>query len=200
VPTPVPLDPGKAPPGFELNRRAGLGRHPLLEVFPGLDRLPTARRQEPAASGRRRLYPTVGVEVVDQDLWMYVAPEKMPKWTPRRWRPVVSGEQDCIVLGLGHLRESEELILFLDIFHELCHIQQRRAGRRLFDRRTSYVRRSTEVEAYQFVVDEAHRYGVGDEVLREYLRVEWITDAEHRELCERLGVTAPVRPRRVRQR
>lgn len=183
-----------------MNRRASLGRHPLLDVFPGLHLLPTARRQEPAASGRRRLYGTVGVEVVDQDMWMYVAPERMPKWTPRRWRPVVSSDQDCIVLGESHLRESEELILFLDIYHELCHVQQRRAGRRLFDRRTSYVRRSTEIEAYQFVIDEAHRYGVPDPVLAEYLRVEWISAAEHRELCQRLGVGVPERSRPSKKR
>ncbi|MCI4334932.1 MAG: hypothetical protein L3K04_04830 [Thermoplasmata archaeon] len=191
---------GKAPVGFRVDRSVAVGRHPLLEVFPGLDLLATARRQEPAASGRRRLYQTTTVEVVEEDLWMYVAPWTMPAGAPRRWRPVVSPEVDCIVLGASHLRESEELILYLDIFHELCHIQQRRAGRRLFDRRTSYVRRSTEIEAYRFVIDEARDLGVPDATLREYLRVEWITDKEHAELCTSVGLPAELPAPRRRAR
>ncbi|MCI4363581.1 MAG: hypothetical protein L3K13_04675 [Thermoplasmata archaeon] len=180
-----------APPvGFHLNRSTPLGRHALLAVFPGLDRLETAARQEPSAAGRRALYDTTAIELVADDVWMYVAPWKMPKGAPRRWRPVVAPEMDCIVVGESHLRESPALTLFLDIFHELCHIQQRRAGRSLFDRRTSYVRRSTELEAYRFVVDEARRFGVADATLREYLRVEWVTESELAELYAAMDVPA----------
>ncbi|MCI4346688.1 MAG: hypothetical protein L3K07_08075 [Thermoplasmata archaeon] len=176
------------PEGFQLRRDTPLGRHPLLEVFPGLELLETAKRQEPTAAGRKALYHSTSIELVADDLWMYVAPWKMPKGAPRRWRPVVAPELDCIVVGESHLRESPALTLFLDIFHELCHIQQRRAGRSLFDRRTSYVRRSTELEAYRFVVDEARRFGVGDATLREYLRVEWVSERELLELYAAMDV------------
>ncbi|HLY76354.1 MAG TPA: hypothetical protein VKT21_00530 [Thermoplasmata archaeon] len=95
---------------------------------------------------------------------------------------------DCIVVGLGHLRESPALTLFMDIFHELRHLMQRHAGAQLFGGSQSYVRRPTEVEAYRFVVDEARALGVSDGFLRDYLRVEWIDDGEFQELLSAVGV------------
>jgi len=41
------------------------------------------------------------------------------------------------------------------------------------------------------VVEEARQLGVSDEFLRDYLRVEWISDDEHRALLERLEVPLP---------
>ncbi|MCI4368428.1 MAG: hypothetical protein L3K09_02550 [Thermoplasmata archaeon] len=181
---------GEPPDGFEVQRKLALGLHPILDAFPGLDRLPTARRQEHDAGIRKRLFAETSVMLVADDLWMYVAPHDLPKGLRRRWKPVVSPGTDTIVIGESHLRESPALILFLDIFHELCHIRQRHAGMELFDRNESYVRRPTEVEAYRFVVVEARKLGVSDEVLREYLKVEWITDAEYLELLNELEVPA----------
>ncbi len=183
---PAPLE--GVPPGFRVERDLSVGRHPLLAAFPGLDRLDTARRHEPDEAARERLHHQTLVEVVSQDVWMYVAPRALPKGMRRAWRPVVSPDADCIVVGQEHLRESPELTLFLDIFHELCHIRQRAAGRELWPEDLSYVERPTEVEAYRFVVDEAHRYGVADAILRDYLRVEWIDDDEHRTLLDAVGV------------
>jgi hypothetical protein len=176
-----------APRGFRLRRDTPLGRHPLLDVFPGLDELPTARRQEPDPERRRRLFGETWVEVVSSDDWMYVSPRRKPRGV-RAWQPVVAGEQDCIVVGVEHLRTSPELVLFLDIFHELCHIRQRWDGRELWDRRYSYARRPTEVEAYRFVIDEARRLRVDDATLRDYLRVEWLDDAEYAILLDNVGV------------
>jgi hypothetical protein len=104
---------------------------------------------------------------------------------------VVSPGVDCIVVGLPHLRESPAFTLFMDIFHELRHLQQRHAGGQLFGSGESYVRRPTEVEAYRFVVDEARHLGVHDDFLRDYLRVEWIDDGEFLELLQALGVPNP---------
>lgn len=120
---------------------------------------------------------------------MYVAPQAPLKGMRRGWRPVLTPDLDCIVVGESHLRESPELTLYLDIFHELCHIRQRHAGRDLWPEGLSYVERPTEVEAYRFVVEEAHRYGVPDAILRDYLRVEWIDDEEHRALLDAVGVS-----------
>jgi hypothetical protein len=178
------------PPGFTVNRKLPLGRQPLLKAFPGLDKLPTAVRHAPDPTTRARLHRDTCVELVAEDMWMYVAPEKVPKEAGGRWKPVLANGTDCIVIGESHLRESPPLILFLDIFHELCHILQRHDGRELWDRRYSYVTRPTEVEAYKFVVDEARLLKVKDEVLREYLRVEWITAKEFRTLLDALGVPA----------
>jgi hypothetical protein len=123
-------------------------------------------------------------------MWMYVSPHLVPKEALGRWKPVVSPATDCIVIGESHLRESPELIVFMDIFHELCHILQRQGGAELWDRKYSYTERPTEVAAYRFVVEEARLLGVGDEVLRDYLKVEWIDDAEFRQLLDKMGVAA----------
>ncbi|MCI4348988.1 MAG: hypothetical protein L3J93_02055 [Thermoplasmata archaeon] len=180
---------GTPPAGFHVARDLPPGRHPLLAVFPGLDQLPTAVRHERDPVARKKLYEDTCIEVVADDIWMYVAPFEMPKGVPKQWKPHLS-KSDCIVVGRSHLKDSDALILYLDIIHELCHIRQRRDGLELFDREESYVRRPTEIEAYQFAVDEARRLGVTDAVLREYLKVEWVTAKEHGELLRSVGVSA----------
>ena len=178
------------PRDFQIDRTVPIGRHPITTAFPGIESTATARRHLADASERKRLYAETQVDIVPEDVWMYVAPHALPKGMRRRWSPRVAPDADCIVIGESHLRESPALIVFLDIFHELCHVLQRRAGRELFDRKVSYVRRSTEIEAYQFALDEARRLGVDNETLREYLRVEWVTEAELEELYRTLGVAA----------
>ena len=188
------------PPGFHIDRTAPLGRHPLLSVFPGLDRLRPAGRIDPDPAKRARLFSETLVELVDQDMWMYVAPWEIPPFARRRgWEPVVAPGQDCIVVGQGHLRDSPEMILYLDIYHELCHILQRRAGANLWEPGLSYVERTTEVDAYRFVVNEAKELGVADDFLREYLEVEWISKKEHLQLLEAVGVPPPAKPRTGRK-
>jgi len=179
------------PPGFQVRRATPVGRHPILSVFPGLDAMETAARQEPDGTARARLHQETLIEIVASDVWMYVAPWNVPRGARGRWRPVTTPGADTIVVGRSHLKESSELILFLDIFHELCHVRQRHAGRELFPEGVSYVRRSTEVEAYRFVVAEARRLGVPDDELREYLTVEWIDHSELLELLDAVGVSHP---------
>jgi hypothetical protein len=176
------------PQGFRISRDLPVGRHPLLAAFPGADQLPVAVRLQPDRAARTQLFEETCVQVVDQDLWMYVAPWDMPPGARREWNPVLSPGSDCIVIGKNHLSESPALVLYLDIFHELCHVIQRHGGANLFAPGVSYVKRWTEVEAYRFVVAEARMLGVSDEFLREYLRVEWISKAEHHELLESLEV------------
>lgn len=189
APTPPPVP--DAPPGFTVVRTTKVGRHPLLEVFPGLDALPTAARQEPEVRARARLHRETFVEIVRGDVWMYVAPREIPSWARARWKPVTAADVDCIAVGRTHLRESPELMLFMDIFHELCHVIQRQNGRELFAEGLSYVERTTEIDAYRFVIDEARRLNVSDDFLREYLRVEWIDDAEYGRLLDAMGVPRP---------
>lgn len=183
------------PPGFAVDRRLPLGRHPILTAFPGLDRLPLATRLEPDPEKRERLFSETCIDLVAEDLWMYVAPHAIPPGAPRDWHPRVVPGLDCIVVGEPHLRKSPLVTLYLDVFHELCHVRQRRDGANLFDRQTSYVRRWTEVDAYRFVVEEARQLGIPEDFLVDYLRVEWISSREHRELLEKLGVTADKRAR-----
>ncbi len=187
-PTRRPAKKDPEPPGFRVARDMPAGRHPLLAVFPGLDALPAAARLAPDPKERSRLFDDTCVEVVDADMWMYVAPRELPAAARGRWKPVVSPTSDCIVVGLGHLRESPAMMLFMDIYHELCHVVQRQGGADLWPPGVSYVKRWTEVEAYRFVVDEARSLGTSDEFLRDYLKVEWISRAEHRELLAELRV------------
>ena len=177
-----------APKGFRVARDLPTGRHPLLAAFPGLDQLEAAERLQPDGVARAKLFDETCVQIVDQDLWMYVAPWDMPPGSRRQWNPVLSPGSDCVVIGKSHLVESPPLMLFMDIFHELCHVIQRRGGANLWAPGVSYVKRWTEVEAYRFVIAEARRLGVADDFLREYLRVEWISEDEHRELLETLEV------------
>jgi len=178
-----------APPkGFRVSRDLPVGRHPLLVAFPGLDQLATAERLQPDAAARSKLFDETCVQLVDEDLWMYVAPRDMPTGARRRWNPVVSPGSDCIVIGRGHLAESPAMMLFMDVFHELCHVIQRHGGADLWPPGVSYVARWTEVEAYRFVVEEARRLGASGAYLRDYLRVEWISEDEHRQLLESLEV------------
>jgi hypothetical protein len=184
----IPAAPLAAPSGFRVVRDLPVGRHPLLAAFPGLDRLPAAARLVPDPAKRAKLFDETCIHVVDQDVWMYVAPHEIPPNARREWKPVVSPESDCIVVGQSHLGESSELMLFMDIYHELCHILQRQGGANLWEPGVSYVKRWTEVEAYRFVVEEARALGTSDDFLREYLRVEWISDDEHAELLAELSV------------
>jgi hypothetical protein len=193
----APLEPSP-PAGFRMARDLPVGRHRILEAFPGLDKLPPGRTIHPVASVRKHLFADTYVELVDADMWMYVAPWEVPAIARGRWRPVVTPGQDCIVVGQGHFRTSEPLMVYMDIYHELCHILQRHGGANLFEPGVSYVERPTEVEAYRFVVVEARRLGVSDEFLRDYLKVEWITAREHRQLLQTLDVPLPSKPPKKR--
>ncbi len=177
------------PKAFHVERGLAAGRFPLARVFPGLEKLPAFARLCPEEPRRQMLATETCVEVVDQDLWMYVAPHQraVSRRNRRGWKPVVS-ETDCVVIGQGHLAKSPLLVLYLDILHELRHVLQRQDGRELWDERYSYVDRPTEVEAYRLAVDEARRLGVSDAFLCDYLKVEWITDEECDRLLKTLGV------------
>ena len=192
-----PKDPEPAAPeGFRVDRSVPVGRHPILTVFPGLDRLGPAGRIDPDPAKRTRLFAETNIEVVDEDMWMYVAPWEVPPFARARgWKPVVVPGADCIVVGQGHLRDSPAIVLYLDIYHELCHILQRRAGANLWEPGLSYVERKTEIDAYRFVIDEARSLRVPDDYLREYLKVEWISKEEHEQLLEAVGVPPPPRRR-----
>lgn len=93
-----------------------------------------------------------------------------------------------LVACLAHIRDSEPSTVYLDFLHELVHIFQLHDGRNLYDRRFKYVHRKTEIEAYSVAVREGRRIGLDDRELMEYLRVEWISEADHRELARSVGI------------
>jgi hypothetical protein len=100
-----------------------------------------------------------------------------------------------LLIGTPHLRNSEFRVVYLDIVHELCHVRQFRQRRPLFYPKLSYVDAPSEIEAYRWTVREGRRIGMTDPELYEYLRMEWISEAELRRLARRVGV----RPTRVKR-
>jgi hypothetical protein len=177
------------PPGFAVDRSLGPGRYQLTKVFPGLDKLPAllgVAKMDPG--GLDAILATL-VQVVDEDMWMYIAPRKAPDPPHDRWVPVVSPDDDVIVVGLSHLAESPGILLYLDILHELCHVTQRHKGIELWDPKYDYVDRPTELEAYQYVVEEARRLGATKPFIREYLRVEWVSEEDYQRLLEKMGLS-----------
>ena len=102
----------------------------------------------------------------------------------------VKNEDATIVVALNHLKNSDSIILYLDIVHELVHVKQQRQGLDLYDESYSYVDRPTEIEAYIVAVEEAKRLGMEHDKILDYLQVEWITPDEHKRLATYVGLQA----------
>ena len=164
--------------GFRIDRSARAGRHRLTEVFHGLETSVTLTTLFPKAPERRRFVRTSRLQVSPRDLYCYV-----------------DDEDGTVVLGQGHLRDSEERVLYLDVLHELVHVKQFHDGRELFDRRYAYVDRPTELEAYALGVEEARRMGMADAAIFDYLTVPWVSSGDMLRLAARLGVTVRKRTR-----
>lgn len=176
------------PREFVIDRKAALGRHRMHSVFEGLTEVPVFARYPGSASANRRVARSAWVRIVDESTWMYVAPRRPPPFAKVvGWKPVLS-TADCIVVGRNHLRRSSSLVLYMDVIHEFTHLLQRRAGRDLWDLSRGYVGSPTELEAYRLCVGEARRLGASDTFLRKYLKLEWVSDADHRRLLRALKV------------
>jgi hypothetical protein len=158
---------------IRVNRKAEPGKHPLLDVFPGLDRS-RAFRSLFSDGLMAEVLRDCKVDVVPEDTYMYI-----------------DDAAGNVCAGLTYLRNGDERILYLDILHELTHIRQWHEGKELWDRRYAYVDRPTEVEAYDVAVREARRLGMTDGEIADYLRVEWTSREDHERLCKRLGVAIP---------
>jgi hypothetical protein len=108
-----------------------------------------------------------------------------------------------LLVSTHHLSDSEFRTVYLDVVHELCHVKQFRKGKPLFYPKLSYVDAPSEIEAYAFTVKEGRRIGMTVRELIDYLKVEWITPAEHRRLARRMGLvgrSSRKKPHRARLR
>jgi hypothetical protein len=95
----------------------------------------------------------------------------------------------------GHLMVNEHYLssgnredIYLDVIHELCHVNQWMEGRKLFDSRYDYVERPTEIEAYAYAVQEARKLGWTDERICRYLKTEWMSDEDLKRLAKNINV------------
>jgi len=159
--------------GFEVRRDVAPGVYRLTEVFTGLENSPTLR--EVFGDGDlRQVLDSVRVEASDRRMYMRV-----------------SNEDGRVIVGLQYLREGEALSIYLDLVHELTHVNQFLRGMELYEKSVDYVERPTEMEAFAMAVKEARRLGMSDEEIADYLKVEWMSNEDHRRLLEKLGVKAP---------
>jgi hypothetical protein len=158
--------------GFKVNRELPEGVFRFEEVFQGVHHAPPVVRLF-GAPGARDVCSRTAVHVVNATHYMRV-----------------SDKDGSLLVNRTHLRTADETTLYLDVVHELVHIRQLRDGQDLFDPRYRYVDRPTELEAYQLTVTEARRLRLSEVELREYLRVEWITDSEFTDFLKALGVRA----------
>jgi hypothetical protein len=157
-----------------VNRLLNPGEYRLRSLFPTIDAFHILKTVFPEPAELAEVLDFTSVLLIDSPHEMYVR-----------------NEDGGIVVGLAHLREASETVLYLDIVHELCHVGQHRAGRNLYDQSKSYVDRETEIEAYAVTVREARRLGLDEATIADYLLVSWITDEEHERLLNTLNVRPP---------
>ena len=100
----------------------------------------------------------------------------------------VDDETGNIIVNGEYLKIGDERYLYLDVIHELVHVKQFLEGKELFDRRYSYVDRSTEIDAYRTCINEGKRLGMSDREMIEYLKVEWVTEEEFTRLIQHVGI------------
>lgn len=93
-----------------------------------------------------------------------------------------------LLISTHHLSDSDFRTVYLDIVHELCHVRQFKKGRPLFYPKLSYVDAPSEIEAYRLTIREGQRLGMTKKELLDYLKVEWISPAEHRRLARHCGL------------
>ena len=158
-------------PIFNISRLLEPGQYSLTDVFADIRLYDVLKTIFPDAREFESVMTNIKVFVVDHAHEMFV-----------------DNGNGSITIGMTHLRQASNEILYLDIIHELCHVKQHLERRNLYDRSKAYVDRETEVEAYRVTVDEARKIGLDDEAISNYLRVSWITPNEHRRLCGRLNV------------
>lgn len=179
------------PPPFRIARTLPPGNYPLTTVFPGFTEAVLFPKYPGPPEQIRATAEGTSIQVVPEDVWMYVAPFVAPWFADEvGWKPVTS-RTNCIVVGRKHLSESPSITLYMDIYHEFFHILQRAEGRELWDEAHDYVDSPTELEAYRFAIAEARRLGVQESFLRQYLEVEWVSPKDHLRLLKNLGVALP---------
>ena len=112
----------------------------------------------------------------------------------------VSDEDGHLVVSAHYLRTGKRRDIYLDVVHELVHVRQFREGKQLFPEGFNYPDAPTEIEAYKVCIAEGRRLGMSDRELFQYLKVEWMDDADVRKLARNVGVKTPPKPRGRRKR
>lgn len=101
------------------------------------------------------------------------------------WVSPVDGH---LTVSSYYLNHGDKVDIYLDLIHELVHVKQFMSGKELFDANYDYIDRPTEIEAYEFAVEEARRLGLSDERICNYLKTEWMSLEDLTRLGKALNV------------
>jgi hypothetical protein len=100
----------------------------------------------------------------------------------------VNGRNGHLMISSQYLNSGDKIDIYLDLIHELVHVRQLLQGRELFDEHYSYTTITTEIEAYRHAVEEARRIGLSDKRICEYLRTEWMSEQDFKQLAKAVHV------------
>lgn len=177
--------PVKSAFGVQIERRAPTKLYPFTRFFRGFEKVPIVRELFGARTAQ------------------VLRSQKVEFFSARFGYMGTSDVDGHLLISTNHLARSPIRTVYLDIVHELCHVKQFRQGRPLFYPKLSYVDAPSEIEAYRFTVEEGQRIGMSSRQLMDYLKVEWISPAEHRRLAKHCGLvakTSTAKPHRKRIR
>ena len=156
---------------IQINRKLTPGRYKISDVFPEIREDTMMLEIFDSMYRVDKILSTVDINLVDIPHYMNV-----------------NNDDGTINIGLGHLRNSEPEVLYLDILHELYHVKQQHEGADLYPRGVAYADRPTEIEAYNFAVKAARQIGLTDKDILDYLWVEWISPEDNTKLARRLNI------------
>lgn len=100
----------------------------------------------------------------------------------------VDGSDGHLVISKNYLNTGCHTDIYLDLVHELCHVKQFSEGKELFDPKYDYVNRPTEIEAYRYTAQEAKRIGLSRNEIIKYLKTEWMTPEDLKQLVKNIGL------------
>jgi hypothetical protein len=100
----------------------------------------------------------------------------------------VNSANGHLMANPNYLNKGDKTDIYLDVIHELVHVKQFMEGKDLFDAHHSYTERPTEIEAYLYAVEEARRLGLSDARICEYLKTEWMSEKELKQLASTVNV------------
>jgi len=159
--------------GVTIPRQAPIRLHPFTKFFKGFENVEPVRKTFGPRTAQ--ILKTVKVEF----------------FSSRFGYMGVSDKDGHLLVSAHYLQTGNPRDIYLDVVHELVHVQQHRDGRPLFHSRWEYQDRPTEIEAYKVCTEEGRRLGMTDRELIKYLKVPWLDDGEFRRLAKNLGIKVP---------
>jgi len=152
---------------MRIDRGRELGDYAILDLFPKLEESPALATIAASREDALRLLRKSRIQVRAREGYIFV-----DVLVP------------CIAIAYDYYKSGKARDLYLDILHELTHLRQLGEGRNLWDMKTPYVDRETEIEGYAIVMREAIRLGLAREEIIDHFTNPWMTDDDLKRLLE----------------